>query len=60
MKTRLKLETQRTSNGTLIKCLDLLIRSVLMWLFKATLIGTIHHAPIPLEESDAPILAFLI
>ncbi len=44
----------------LIKYLDLLTRSALMWLFKATSIGTIHDAPIPLEESDAPILAFLI
>jgi hypothetical protein len=29
-----------------------------MWLFKVTSIGTIHDAPITLEENDAPILAF--
>jgi hypothetical protein len=44
----------------LIEYLDLLTRSVLMWPSKATTMGTIHDAPIPLEESDAPILAFLI
>jgi hypothetical protein len=42
----------------LIEYLDLLTTSVLMWPSKAITIGTIHDVPIPLEESDASILAF--
>jgi hypothetical protein len=44
----------------LIEYLDLLTKNVLMWHFKVTSIGTIHDAPIPSEENDALILAFLI